>query len=266
MSLILDFQDQPSEFRNLESIEVLSLRGCCEWVNDDVLEQVSISGRIHTAAFFRCWRLSDQGLASFLRRNGNTLLKLELSGCTRLTDTTLRSINRYCPNLREIDLTRCLGISDVGINYIVSDKIEVLLLYADSQLTSSAYEAIAGCRNLKRLDLCGHSNLDTSHVIDILKACGDKIEYLNLTWCVALTDELIDFIVESNSLTNITYLSVFGIKNLTQIGSLVSYLSEVQSLTHVDIRGIPTGFSFSQDDCRELRAQIPHLIEWKLHH
>jgi F-box/leucine-rich repeat protein 2/20 len=266
MALILDFQDKPSEFVNSEEIEALSLRGCCEWVTDDVLEQVSVSGRIHTAAFFRCWRLSDKGMTSFLKRNGARLRRLELSGCMHLTDITLRSINRFCTNLEELDLTRCLRISDVGINYIISNQLQILLLYADSQLTCSAYEAIASCYNLRKLDLCGHSNLDTIHSVKILKACGEQIQYLNLTWCVNVTDELITFIVRNKSLRNIKYLSLFGIKNLTSIETLITYLGGIESLTHLDIRGIPAAHEFTQNDCTQLRSRIPQLVEWKLHH
>ena len=138
MSLVLDFQRKPTEFKDLTSIENLSLRGCCEWVTDDVLDELSVSGHVRNAAFFRCWRLTDRGLSCFLSRNGKNLQRLELSGCTQLTDATLHSISRFSPGLVELDLTRCLGITDVGINFISSRTLESLLLYADSQLTSSS--------------------------------------------------------------------------------------------------------------------------------
>ena len=266
MSLVLDFQRKPTEFKDLTSIENLSLRGCCEWVTDDVLDELSVSGHVRNAAFFRCWRLTDRGLSCFLSRNGKNLQRLELSGCTQLTDATLHSISRFSPGLVELDLTRCLGITDVGINFISSRTLESLLLYADSQLTSSAYKAIACCEGLRTLDLCGHCNLDTLHMIRILEACGDKLEYLNLSWCTELTDEFIDYIISRNKLHRIKYLSLFGLKNMSKVDALVRYFENVPSLTEFDIRGIPCAFIHSQNDCAQLREQLPRLTEWKLHH
>ena len=266
MSLTLDFQSKPESFSSLESLEVLSLRGCCEWVTDDCLSHLSVSGKIKSVALFRCWRLTDAGLSSFMKRNGGTLRFLELAGCTKITDDTLRSINRFCPRLQYLDLTRCPLITDIGLNFIVSQKLEVLLLYADSQLSASSYDAIAECTSMRKLDLCGHSNLDSHLMINILRSCGSTLEYLNLSWCVGLTDEVIDFVINSRSLRDVKYLSLFGIKNFTKIDPLVEYLKSIPSLKHLDVRGIPSAFHLTKDDCKRLREIIPDLTEWKLHH
>ena len=265
-SLVLDFKDKPDSFGDLSSLEDLSLRGCCEWVTDEVLSELSVSGKIKSVSLFRCWRLMDTGLTSFLKTNGSTLRFLELAGCTKVTDITLQAIARFCPELRHLDLTRCPLITDVGLNYIASPELEVLLLYADSHLTSSSYDAIGECTSLRKLDLCGHSNLDSPRLIRILQACGSTLEYLNLSWCVELSDEIIDFIVGEKSLPQIHYLSLFGIKNLTKVDLLVEYLATIPSITHLDVRGIPTAFQLTTDDCYELRKRIPKLLEWKLHH
>jgi F-box/leucine-rich repeat protein 2/20 len=266
MSLVLDFQVKPTSFGDTHSFEKISLRGCAEWVTDDVLEQLSTGCKIRSAALFRCWRLTDAGLISFLKRNGATLEFLELAGCTKITDSSLRAIGRFCPKLVHLDLTRCPLITDVGINSISAPRLEALLLYANSQLSESSYEAIFECVSLRKLDLCGHANLDSQRLIAILNSSGSTLEYLNLSWCVGLTDDVIDFIIQAGSLRNIKYLSLFGIKNLTKIDSLVEYLKAIPSLAQLDVRGITSAFPLTDGDCRELRRRIRGLTEWKLHH
>ena len=269
--LILDFTPKPPTDLTCVSddLELLSLRGCCEWATDEILEQLSSSGQIKTAYFFRCWRLTDRGLYHFLKRHGDSLLTLDLSGCSHITDKTLQSIQRFCPRLRDLDLTRCVRITDIGINYITDrkDTLESLLLYADAQLTSSAYSAIAQLSQLRRLDLCGHENLETKQLIDILNNCTG-LEYLNLTWCVRLTDEVLTEIVQNDRLAHVSYLSLFGLKGFSAkpVHDLVEYLSSKPRLHELDLRAIPSAAEYTVDDCKLLRERIPHLVEWKLHH
>jgi F-box/leucine-rich repeat protein 2/20 len=267
MELKLDFHEKPEDFGDVDRLKILSLRGCCEWVTDTVLQDLSVSGVIEVALLFRCWRISDEGIRSLARRNGNSLVQLDISGCMNLTDFSLRSVNRYCPGLLKLDLTRCLGISDIGINYIATDKLEELILYADSELSGSSYDAIASaCTSLKRLDLCGHKNVESNHLCAILDTCGNRLEYLNLSWCIRLDDGIIDHIIRTESLRSIKYLSLFGIKNLTQMDALVAYLQDVSCLSQLDMRGIPAAQHLTEKDCTELRTRIPRLSDWKLHH
>ena len=266
--LFLDFKPRPSQLPNLGKITDISLRGCCEWVTDDILGTVTSSGQIQTAHLFRCWRLTDRGIASFVKHNGSTLRTLELSGCSELTDGSLRAIGRFCNYLRELDLTRCVRISDVGVNHLLVSKLEVLLLYADAQLSKSSYEAIASMSRLRRLDLCGHENLDSLSLIAILESCGDTLEYLNLSWCVGLGDEVLEDVVRNRRLKNIEWLSLFGIKSFStgSMQRLVDYVKTLPQLASLDIRGIPSAAALTERNCCDLRATIPNLVEWKLHH
>jgi hypothetical protein len=265
MSLILDFQKKPESYVNLGSIKVLSLCGCSEWVTDAELSHLCEGGILECARLFRCWRLTDLGIARLVKMNGSTLKRLELSGCTQLTDESLRLISINCEGLLELDLTRCPRISDVGINFIASGRLESILLYADAQLGNSSYLALSHCK-LRQLDLCGHSNLSNSDIIQIMETSGGTLEYLNLSWCTQLTDALVEFIIVRSCLSKIRYLSFFGIKNLKKIDQLIIYLQNVTSLRQLDLRGIPAAFHLTSNDCADLRNALPMLEEWKLHH
>jgi hypothetical protein len=268
--LVLDFQDKPNSFPDCAYLETISLRGCCDWVTDEVMKELGRGGNIKTAMLFRCFNLSDSALIEFARINGGSLRTLELSGCTHITDRTLKALSQYCTKLVNLDLTRCLEISDIGVNYL-SEKLqslESLLLYADSHLGYSSMSALSQLQKLRRIDLCGIPSLASSGLIEILKASGNSIEYLNLSWCVNLTEDAISFIVQHQSLPNIQSLSLFGIKNISHQGirSLLEYLKELPNCIELDIRGIPYAAAFTENDCKALREIMPQLVQWKLHH
>lgn len=267
--LILDFVDRPPcVYPDCASLELLSVRGCCDWVTDQVIDELGSGGTIKTALLFRCFQISDDAMIKFIRRNGKSLKKLELSGCTHLTDKTLWAISRYCNELLDLDLTRCLGISDIGINKLTELPLESLLLYADAQLGKSAMAALSQFNRLKRLDLCGIPSLDSNNLISMLRSNGHSLEYLNLSWCVNLCDEAIKFVVDKRTLSNIQSLSIFGVRNMShdEMKSLIDYLKEIKTCCELDIRAIPSAAEFTQNDCEGLRSIMPQLVQWKLHH
>ena len=266
--LILDFQEKPLLFPNCSSLEVLSLRGCCEWATDEVLNEVGIGGYVKSALLFRCFKVSDKGLIGFLKLNGSKLKTLELSGCTHITDKSLKAIARYCPVLVDLDLTRCTEVTDVGINMLTDLSLETLLLYADAQLGQSGMAALCHFRHLRRLDLCGIHSLNSGHLIRMIESTGDSLEYLNLSWCINVSDEAVAYIIDNQKLKNIQSLSFFGIKNFssTAISAIVNYLRDIPSCRELDIRAIPSASNYTANDCQHLREIMPHLQEWKLHH
>lgn len=269
--IFLDFKERPIDYVVPSDLKVLSLRGCCEWVTDEVLDELVSSGCLESVYLFRCWRLSDKGLFNLLKHNGPRLRNLEFSGCNNLSDKTLKHVQRFCPNLKSIDLTRCPLVTDIGLNFLADGcpELESLLLYADSGLSSSSYIAIAQLINLRSLDLCGHENLSAQALVSILSACGNNLEYLNLSWCVNVSDAVLAHVMDQNLLCSIEYLSIFGIRAFSGqvLSNFIEYLcTHAKKLTRLDVRGIPSVSEFSENDCRILRERFPNLVEWKLHH
>ena len=264
-SLICDFRPNPPEFGDTARLESISLNGCCEWATDDILTNISTGGHIRSAQLFRCLHLTHRGIFNLVKKN--PVEQLMLAGCTGISDKAMRFIGKYCTNLIELDITRCPFVTDIGINYLVDvcgNTLTSINLYANSHLSTSAYQALCFMTNLKRIDLCGHSNLRSKDLIAILSSC-EGLEYLNLSWCVNLDDEFIEYVIRENRLRNVRFLSVFGIRELGQVHELVKYLSENTHITELDIRGIPNVADLADDDCRLLREKIPSLTSWKLH-
>lgn len=267
---VFDFSEKPISFPEPRGLEVLSLRGCSEWVTDEVLGTLVVGGQLTEVYLFRCTRLTDRGVINLVRNCGKALRNIELSGCIKISDESLKAIGRYCKVVQSLDLTRCPLITDVGINFILdecSKRLEVLLLYADSGLGPSTYLGISEAHNLKKLDLCGHHNLSSSELIRIITNC-ENLVYLNLSWCTNISDEAIQAILEMKKLKHVEYLSLHGIKSLSRdvaIG-LIEYLKGISSLTSLDLRGIPSVSDYTIDECLKLRETISSLVEWKLHH
>jgi len=268
--LVLDFQNEAPSLNSdsLESLEEISLNGCSEWVTDDVIIPIISStkpGFLRSISLFRCWKLTDRAIFHIVKHSNLELLNL--SGCLKITDKSLRCIGRFGEGrIRHLDLTRCPDVTDLGINYLSSlnSTLEILILYADSQLGQSAYEAICEFRNLRRLDLCGHGRLSDHSLIAILRNMPN-LEYLNLSWCVALTKETVEAIVTERLLSKIHTVSFFGIQALTNCRKLVEYFSEVPSIRGLDVRGIPAISDITDNDCQGLRSILPSVEEWKLH-
>ena len=268
--LILDFCEKPQSLVIPDDLQVLSLRGCCEWVSDAVLRSLGSGGKLREVYLFRCCRLTDKGIMKIIRNSGRTLKILELSGCINISDELMIAIGRYCKSLISLDLTRCPLITDVGINFVIdgcSRSLEGLLLYANSTLGHSTYLSIADARHLKRLDLCGHPNLTSADLVKILINCEELI-YLNLSWCINISDEVLWCVLSHLRLQNVEYLSLHGIKSLSRevMLELIAYLKAIPSLHSLDVRGIPSISDFTSDNCKKLRETIPDLVEWKLHH
>lgn len=48
---------------------------------------------------------------------------LYLRKCKLLTDISLLYIAKYCANLRELSVSQCVKITDVGVKYLANERI-----------------------------------------------------------------------------------------------------------------------------------------------
>ncbi|MQM13275.1 hypothetical protein Taro_046200 [Colocasia esculenta] len=60
-------------------------------------------------------RITDWSVVALVGASGETLNRITLRGCLKLTDRSLRVIGQLCPLLDELDLTGCRGIGDSGV-------------------------------------------------------------------------------------------------------------------------------------------------------
>ncbi|CAH2061003.1 unnamed protein product [Thlaspi arvense] len=151
----------------LEDIELFALKGVTEsgflHLVQNSLVKVNFSG---------CSNLTDTVVSEISAHNGWTLEVLNVDGCTKITDASLVSIAENCEILSDLDVSKC-SISDSGIQALASsDKLRIQIL------------SMAGC------------SMVTDKSIPALVRLGSTLLGLNLQQCRSLSYSTVDFLVE----------------------------------------------------------------------
>ena len=85
---------------NCTKVKVLNLKGCNAWVSDQLLSTVATLPLLISFNVACCVHITDGGLKSLFSQGVLSLVDLDLSSCTNLTDNGIRFIGKYCPKLR----------------------------------------------------------------------------------------------------------------------------------------------------------------------
>ncbi|CAH2063667.1 unnamed protein product [Thlaspi arvense] len=210
---------------------------------------------------------------------------LNLNGCQKISDSGIEAITSICPKLKvfsiywnsltdksmqlvaesyqdleSLNITRCVKITDDGLLRVLQkcSSLQTLNLYALSSFTDKAYKKISLLADLRFLDLCGAQNLSDEGLGHIAKC--KKLESLNLTWCVRITDAGV--ITIANSCTSLEFLSLFGIVGVTD--RCLEALSQTCSvtLTTLDVNGC---IGIKRRSREELLQMFPYLTCFKVH-
>ncbi|KAE9220751.1 hypothetical protein PF005_g7367 [Phytophthora fragariae] len=193
---------------SLKELDVSS----CEWVDDrflrtltrhcSVLEQVSLA---------RCRRVTDYGVAAFGESYSASLTYLDVSFCTKLTDTALLALlvgsssTQVIPGgaplaalsasarirvLNAAGLPLVDGLTLLGLRGPCASRLESLDLSGCTVLRVAALERLARVRALTRLtklDLSRCSLVD-DQVLSALGMACPQLATLQLAFCSSITD------------------------------------------------------------------------------
>ena len=218
-----------------------------------------IENRLECLELFWNTKVTSKGLLSVCRFCHENLKVLNLSGCVQLDDEGVREISR-CLKLGYLDLTRVPKMTDVSVAAVVERcrELELLSLYANSQLTDKAFESISGLTNLKFFDACGFNKLTD---LTLLKL-PNTLRYVNFSWCGRLTDEGVCHVAEN--CRHLELLSVHGNRNVTEklIESLKIGQKDSKSLKVLDVKGC---VNVKTNTLEALRQIFPNLQTIKFH-
>ncbi|XP_065637104.1 F-box protein At3g58530 isoform X2 [Quercus suber] len=185
---------------------------------------------------------------------------LELIKSKKISDKSLRLVAENYPKLEFLNLTRCINLTDRGLQQILlkCSFLQSLNIYALSSFTDEAYRRMSLLIYLKFLDLCGAQNLSDDG-LSCIAECVNLVS-LNLTWCVRVTDEGVMAIAQG--CTSLEFLSLFGIVGVTDkcLEALSSSCSN--TITTLDVNGCIGIKRRSRD---ELLHLFPHLKCFKVH-
>eukprot|EP00347_Sterkiella_histriomuscorum_P014091 403362200 len=217
----LDFEfsavnDQHIEITKFpESLKELNLNGCREISEKTCVHLTKYcKNLIRIELYWNC-RVIDFGIKKLSSSNPN-LSYVNLSGCKYLTDSSIIALCENCPEIYHLNITRIPKITKKSMESIASLKnLEYLNLYANSEISDNGFQILAQSQfhKLTFLDFCGCKYLSDDSVIALCKNYPD-LTYLNLTWCVSLTDKgIVDGITAYLSKLNL--LSLYGLVTLT---------------------------------------------------
>jgi EIN3-binding F-box protein len=151
----------------LEDIDLCGLKGITEsgflHLIQSSLVKINFSG---------CSNLTDRVISAITARNGWTLEVLNIDGCSNITDASLVSIAANCQILSDLDISKC-AISDSGIQALASsDKLKLQIL------------SVAGC------------SMVTDKSLPAIVGLGSTLLGLNLQQCRSISNSTVDFLVE----------------------------------------------------------------------
>ncbi|KAG6723936.1 hypothetical protein I3842_03G233400 [Carya illinoinensis] len=119
-----------------------------------------------------CLNLTNEVILALTRLHGGTLELLNLEGCRKITDDSLRAISENCLLLNDLDVSNC-AISNSGI--------EVL--------------SCAAQLNLQVLSLSGCSEVSKKSM-PFLEKLGKTLVGLNLQHCKSISSSTVELLVE----------------------------------------------------------------------
>jgi F-box/leucine-rich repeat protein 2/20 len=250
----------------LPALQRLALDGCQE-VDDQGLFAVAQRCQwLQSLSLYWNTRASDKGFSVLMQgQKAKDLKNISFSGCKQLSDETMQHLVSIAPDVEVLDLTRCNKLSDAGVLLVCEtlDKLRILRLYAMAHLSPAAFTSLQRLTHLEELDLCGCLLKDKALLEFFGAVATSKLQKLNLTWCLALTDATA-FAVARHC-PKLAWLSYFGNLNITDAGVEALANSPCRhSLRELDVRGLTKAPKYSAD--REALLQLlPRLVCTKLH-
>lgn len=211
-----------------------------------------------------------------ITRTIHMLESLDITGCHYTTDEALRkAFAMEMQGLRELDLSYCICLSDLGLSSALDKcpELESLALQGclNIYLSTSAKASLKRCKRLRTLNVAGCKQLNLSSLSGLFEEDGirelkslnlrdcDRIsdgclqyisthlkslESLNLSFCISVTDEGLEMI--SKGLPNLRSLKLQSVDDVSSFG--IAHIAEkCTRLMHLDL-----GFcEWVDDNCLE---------------
>ncbi|PIN26329.1 Leucine rich repeat protein [Handroanthus impetiginosus] len=215
-----------SQILELPHIEDLALEGCFG-IDDDSLAALKQGCKsLKTLDISSCQNISHMGLSSLTSAAGclrqlilsygscvnlsladslqklSTLQSIKLDGC-QVTCSGLKAIGNWCVSLKELSLSKCVGVTDEGLSSLVNEHKELRKL------------DITCCRKITNVSLAHITNSCTSLVSLKMESCT-----LILSEAFALIGQRCPFVEELDLTDN--EIDDEGLKSISRCSRLTS--------------------------------------------
>ncbi|XP_074589107.1 F-box protein SKP2A-like [Curcuma longa] len=120
------------------------------------------------------------------------VLTLRQNYVPQLEDNAVEIVAKHCHELRELDLSKSLRLTDRSL-YALGDGCACLTklnISGCSAFSDSALAYLASCcRKLKKLNLCGCVRAATDTALQSISHHCSQLQSLNLGWCESVSDK-----------------------------------------------------------------------------
>ncbi|XP_051548152.1 F-box/LRR-repeat protein 20-like isoform X2 [Myxocyprinus asiaticus] len=190
-----------AELMSLHCLRTLDLSECLHVSGVDLVKGLSSPqprAQLETLSLRNCTYIRDAVIYSLTQLLGSNLKELDLTSCVYLTDLSIRAIATYLPALVVLRLGWCKEISDWGLLGMVEptkdceprDKEEKPRLVTDEDLGAFKEQegaSLLALRGLQELDLSACSKLTDTSITQVLRF--PELRHLSLSMLPEISDE-----------------------------------------------------------------------------
>ncbi|KAL3141416.1 hypothetical protein ABBQ32_004985 [Trebouxia sp. C0010 RCD-2024] len=258
-----DVTDQDLRKLHGNSLEILNLNACQRVTDAGVIMLVAQSPNLRQLSLYWNVHITDTPLYK-VAALCNQLTHLNLSGCKRVTDEGLTAVAGKCHRLVDVDLTRCMEVTVKGYIAIATGcrQLQTLRMYACANVNDAVLQACGQLLpELRVLDICG-AHMATDEGAKALARCH-KLEVINFTWCVQLTDEGVTPVAAG--CPNLKSLSLHGLRGITNctVEALAKHCRD--SLHTLDVHGCIGIKAGDSSVWAYLQRQLPLVQQFVIH-
>ena len=172
---------------------------------------MSFLGQLREIGLQWCAGITDDGVVA-LSSLCPKLQVIDLKSCS-ISDVSVRAVSKNCTDLRHLDLSWCMGISDAGFLCLAEHAIANYLLACDSNVAVEIAD-----------EESKQSAASSTYIKG--KRSGRGLQSLHIVWCSQLTDATIVALLRVPSLIGLdlsgcTGISEAGVKDAKDCGIAV---------------------------------------------
>lgn len=199
----LGIRDLPMETSSLspcDSLRCLSIKSCPGFGNTSFAMVGKLCPKLQYIDLSGFCGINDSGLLPLVEGCVSGLVKVNLSGCSNLTDEVVSAIARlHGGTLEVLNLDGCMKVTDKSLSEVVSNCLVLNDLdVAKCSITDSGIAALAfgDQLNLQILSLSGCSKVSDRSLPSLLKL-GRTLVGLNLQHCNSISNSTVELLMEN---------------------------------------------------------------------
>ncbi|PKA47043.1 F-box protein [Apostasia shenzhenica] len=162
--------------------------------------------------------VSDRFLKKLIPNSGPKITQLNLAGCRKVTNASMKMIADNCPHLSCLDIRDLNRLNDFAIQHLVNgcspfQRLKLCRSAFSDEVMAALIEASGA--TLVELVINNLGKVAGNTALAISRRCSLTLRSLDLSFCRKMTDEALGLIV--NSCSRLQILKLFGCTQVTDV-------------------------------------------------